>query len=157
MARELNDDCVILPIILTQDAAQVDGNGRKSLTPMYATFGTIRAEQRNEEWARVLIGYIPHPNKNKRPWGKPDTEWKRYKKRVFRRAMRAMLAPIRTFCRTRVKMVLRGRDGELREMTVIPVIAFGSYDNPEMHKVTGVKDFYRGSPAMCTMYAQHGL
>ena len=35
--------------------------------------------------------------------------------------------------------------------TVIPVIAFGLYDNPEMHKVTGVKDFYRGSPAMCTM------
>ena len=48
-------------------------------------------------------------------------------------------------------MELRGRDGELREMTVIPVIAFSSYDNPEMHKVTGVKDFYRGSPAMCTM------
>lgn len=42
-------------------------------------------------------------------------------------------------------------------MTVIPVIAFGSYDNPEMHKVTGVKDFYRGSPALCTMYAQHEL
>ena len=71
--------------------------------------------------------------------------------------MRAMLAPITTFCRTGVKMVLRGQDGELREMTVIPVIAFGSYDNPEMHKVTGVKDFYRGSPAMCTMYAQHEL
>ena len=106
MARELNDDCLILPIILTQDAAQVDGNGRKSLTPMHATFGTIRAEQHNKEWVCVLIRYILHLNKNKRPQGKPNTEWKRYKKRVFRRAMRAMLAPIRTFCHTGVKMVL---------------------------------------------------
>ena len=56
MARELNDDCVILPIILTQDAAQVDGNGRKSLTPMYATFGTIRAEQRNEVSSALQSG-----------------------------------------------------------------------------------------------------
>ena len=147
----LNEDCVILPIIVTQDAAQVDGNGRKSLTPMYATFGVIRSAERNMEWARVLIGYIPHPNKNKRPRDRFDTDWKRYKKSVFRRAMRYMLGAVREFCQTGVRMELRGRDGELREMTVIPVIAFGSYDNPEMHKVTGVKDFYRGSPAMCTM------
>ena len=65
MARELQEDCVILPIILTQDAAQVDSNGRKSLTPMYATFSVIRSAERNEEWACVLIGCIPHPNKNK--------------------------------------------------------------------------------------------
>ena len=151
MARNLNEDCVILPIIVTQDAAQVDGNGRKSLTPMYAKFGVIRSAERNMEWARVLIGYIPHPNKNKRPRDRFDTDWKRYKKSVFRRAMRYMLGAVREFCQTGVRMELRGRDGELREMTVIPVIAFGSYDNPEMHKVTGVKDFYRGSPAMCTM------
>ena len=36
-------------------------------------------------------------------------------------------------------------------MIVIPVIAFGSHNNLEMHKVTGVKDFYKGSLAMCTM------
>ena len=47
MARDLNKDCVILPIIITQDLAQVDGNGRKSLTPMYATFGVIRGPERN--------------------------------------------------------------------------------------------------------------
>ena len=56
--------------------------------------------------------------------------------------MRCMLGAIREFCTTGVRMELRGRDGVLREMTVIPVISFGSYDNPEMHKVTGVKDFY---------------
>ena len=50
-----------------------------------------------------------------------------------------------------MELRLGGRDGVLREMTVIPVIAFGSYDNPEMHKVRGVKDFYKGSPAVCTM------
>ena len=83
MARDLNEDCVILPIIVTQDAAQVDGNGRKSLTPMYATFGVIRSAERNMEWARVLIGYIPHPNKNKRPRDRFDTDWKRYKKKRF--------------------------------------------------------------------------
>ena len=65
--------------------------------------------------------------------------------------MRCMLGPIREFCTTGVRMELRRRDGVLREMTVIPVIAFGLYDNPEIHKVTGVKDFYKGSPAMCTM------
>ena len=94
MARNLNEDCVILPIIVTQDAAQVDGNSRKSLTPMYATFGVIRSAERNMEWARVLIGYIPHLNKNKRPQDRFDTDWKRYKKSVFRQAMRYMLGTV---------------------------------------------------------------
>ena len=40
-------------------------------------------------------------------------------------------------------MELRGRDGVLREMAVIPAISPGSCVNPEMHKVTGVKDFYK--------------
>ena len=65
MVRDLNEDCVILPIILTQDTAQVDSNGRKSLTPMYTTFGVIRGPECNLEWVCVLIGYIPHLNKNK--------------------------------------------------------------------------------------------
>ena len=30
-------------IILTQDESIVDGNGRKTLTPVYATFGNVRA------------------------------------------------------------------------------------------------------------------
>ena len=91
MVRELQEDCVILPIILTHDAAQVDGNSRKLLTPMYVTFSVIQSTKCNEEWAHVLIRYIPHPNKNKRPRDKFATEWKRS---VFRWAMRCMLSPI---------------------------------------------------------------
>ena len=106
MARKLQEDCVILPIILTQDAAQVDSNGRKSLTPMYTTFSVIQSAECNEEWARVLIRYIQHPNKNKQLWDKFATNWKRYKRRVFRRSMRYMLSPIREFCTTGVRMEL---------------------------------------------------
>merc|ERR1711965_73928 len=103
---------------------------------MYMTLGMIRAGARNHEWARALIGYI----------------WKRYKRRVYRKSMRVMLAPIRKFTESGVRMHLQGRDGKLKWMTVIPVIAFGSYDHPEMKKVTGIKDYYRKNPMLCSMY-----
>ena len=77
-----------------------------------------------------------------------------YKKRVYRKSMRAMLAPIRKYTESGVRMHLQGRDGKLKWMTVIPVIAFGSYDHPEMKKVTGIKDYYRNNPMLCSMYVR---
>ena len=43
-----------------------------------------------------------------------------------------------------------GSDGVLRMKTVIPVLAFGSFDNPECKKVTGVKDGYRQMAMFCS-------
>ena len=43
-----------------------------------------------------------------------------------------------------------GTDGVLRMKTVIPVLAFGSFDNPECKKVTGVKDGYRQMAMFCS-------
>ena len=140
-------------IILTQDETTVDGNGRKSLTPMYATFGNVRAQFRNERWARVLVGYIPKPNKNLRPAGMGEADWQRCKRSIFRASMNEMLAPVRQFARTGVKMEIPDLEGVLRTVTVVPVIAFASYDNPEMHRVVQVKDAYREMPMFCTMCA----
>lgn len=53
-----------------------------------------------------------------------------------------------------MRVHLQGRDGKLKWMTVIPVIAFGSYDHPEMKKVTGIKDYYRNNPMLCSMYVR---
>ena len=152
MAEHLNEDCLIGPIILNQDETFVDGNGRRTLTPMYMTLGMIHAGARNHEWARALIGYITKPKKTTKPRDCSMEEWKRYKRRVYRKSMRVMLAPIRKFTESGVRMHLQGRDGKLKWMTVIPVIAFGSYDHPEMKKVTGIKDYYRKNPMLCSMY-----
>ena len=43
-----------------------------------------------------------------------------------------------------------GADGLLRKMTVVPVIAFASFDNPECKKVTGIKDGYRQMAMFCS-------
>ena len=43
-----------------------------------------------------------------------------------------------------------GADGVLRKMTVVPVIAFASFDNPECKKVTGIKDGYRQMAMFCS-------
>ena len=85
----------------------VEGQGGHAQFPELPP-GVIRSAEHNLEWARVLIGYIPHPNKNKRPRDTCGTEWKRYKKSVFKRAMRCMLGAIREFCQTGVHMELRG-------------------------------------------------
>ena len=153
MAAELHEGCVPMVIILTQDETTVDGNGRKSLTPMYATFGNVRAQFRNERWARVLVGYIPKPNKNLRPAGMGEADWQRCKRSIFRASMNEMLAPVRQVARTGVKMEIPDLEGMLRTVTVVPVIAFASYDNPEMHRVVQVKDAYREMPMFCTMCA----
>ena len=89
MARELNTDCVVLPIILTQDVAQVDGNSRKLLPPVHRGFESTsgvpvtRSAKQNREWLHMLTGYMPHLNKNKRPRNKPTIDRKRYKKNSF--------------------------------------------------------------------------
>ena len=57
---------------------------------------------------------------------------------------------------TMLSQLLPGRDGALHSVTVIPVIAFGSYDNPEINRVVNSKDGYREVPMCCSTYvAQH--
>ena len=51
--RYINDGVVIVQLLISQDEATCDGNGRKKLCPVYATFGNIRAAERDFEWARV--------------------------------------------------------------------------------------------------------
>ena len=68
--------------------------------------------------------------------------------------MSAILALIRKHTKTCVRIHLCGRNSQLKWMTVIPVIAFGSYDHPEMKKVTGIKDYYRNNPMLCSMYVR---
>ena len=53
---------------------------------------------------------------------------------------------------SRTAFQVRNRDGRLETRTVIPVIAFGSYDAPEIARVTNKKDFYMASPMFCHLY-----
>ena len=144
-----NPGVMLLTIILTQDEAQVDENGRKSLIPVYATTANVRAEDRNQPWARVLVGYLQKPNKNLKPAEMGHEEWKRRKRLLKVRQMDAMLESVVRLGRTGVKMVVRDRFGELVTATVVPTVAFASYDQPEISSVTGCKGNYQGMPMFC--------
>jgi hypothetical protein len=50
-----------------------------------------------------------------------------------------------------LQMHLPGAHGQWHERTVVPTIAFGSYDNPETKKVAGVKDGYRNMAMFCVL------
>ena len=63
-------------LLIPQGGATVDSNGRKKLCPMYAN---IRAAERDFPWARVLVGYIRSPNKNKKPANISQVGWLRQK------------------------------------------------------------------------------
>ena len=117
--RYINDGVVIVQLLISQDEATCDGNGRKKLCPVYATFGNIRAAERDFEWARVLVGYIGSPNKNKKPARISHADWLRHKRNMHQSSMTAMLESVRRLARTGVKMRLPGRDGVWRPMTAI--------------------------------------
>lgn len=163
MAKHCKPNVVLLPIRLTQDDTQQDKGGRRSLKPMYAELGNMRIQRRSELWTQICIGYVPTPNKNQRPANMPKEAWKRYKRQIFNDAMDLMLAPIRKYEKTGVKMVLPGRDGQLREVTVIPWMLMSSYDQPEVNAVLNKLDGYRNMDAPCSMCAAqcgggvHGL
>ena len=145
---------VILPIILTQDETTQDNGGRRMLKPMYAQFGTLRVGQRNQKWGRVCVGFLPLPNKNHRPQGMAKEEWQRQKRAIFQNAMDIMLADVRRYEDTGVVMQLRGRDGKLRSVTVVPVVAMYPNDQPENAKIINKKDAYRNMAMFCTMCAR---
>ena len=151
MARHCNPNVVLLPIRLTQDDTQQDKGGRRSLKPMYAELGNIRIGKRSQLWTQICIGYVPTPNKNHRPANMGKEAWKRCKRQIFVDAMNAMLAPIRRYEEHGVQMVLPGRDGQLREVTVIPWMIMSSYDQPEAAFVLNKLDGYRNMAAPCTM------
>ena len=144
---------LLMPIIMSQDGCTIDGNARRSLTPIYATLGWIRASYRNETWARVLLGYLPSYGKNDKPRGMSQETWQVHKRELLRDSMAAVLRPLRKLEGTGVRMQLPKRDGSLQTLTVVPCIAFGSYDNPETKRVSGVKDKYENMPMFCVMYA----
>lgn len=154
MMRHVPDGVLLLPFMLTQDEATVDGNQRRTLHPVYASIGVVRAQQRNEKWARVLLGYIPKPHATSKPEGLSDSAWKEECRRIFRASMNEILAPIRMYARTGVRMLVPGTDGALASKIVVPVIAFCSFDNPECKKVTGVKDGHRAMHMFCSRSAQ---
>ena len=147
--RYINDGVVIVQLLISQDEATCDGNGRKKLCPVYATFGNIRAAERDFEWARVLIGYIGSPNKNKKPARISHADWLRHKRNMHQSSMAAMLESVRRLARTGVKMRLPGRDGVWRPMTAIFSILHAAYDDPESKKVTAVKNKYTEMPMFC--------
>ena len=70
---------------------------------------------------------------------------------MFHDAMAEMPAPVRQFSKTGVWMQLRGRDGALRTVLVVPTVVIGSYDQPEAAAVVGKLDAYRMMHMMCTM------
>ena len=46
-------------------------------------------------------------------------------------------------------LLMRDRFGELVTATVVPTVAFASYDQPEISSVTGCKGNYQGMPMFC--------
>ena len=82
---------MIAPIFLGQDDTTIDGNGRRSLKPMYMTCGNLRVQKRNQKWANTCVGYIPKPNKNHRPSNMSKEQWKRDKRQMFHDAMAEIL------------------------------------------------------------------
>ena len=147
--RYINDGVVIVQLLISQDEATCDGNGRKKLCPVYATFANIRAAERDFPWARVLVGYIGSPNKNKKPACISQAEWLRHKRTMHQASMVAMLESVRRLAPTGVRIQLPGRDGVWRPMTAIFSLLHAAYDEPESKKVTGVKDKYTDMPMFC--------
>lgn len=85
---------VIMPIMVTQDEAMIDGNNRRSLIPVYATLGWIRAKWRNAKWARVLLGYLPSLKEEELP-NVSDSRCRAIKRQLHKAAMQKILRPLK--------------------------------------------------------------
>lgn len=140
---------VVLPLMLSLDEATVDGNGRKSLIPVWLSFLNLRAGTRHKSWARQLIGYLPKFNKARWPKGMSDSQKKELKRLVRAEALRKMLEALCVLGETGVQMELPGREGKWVTVTVVPIVAYVSVDNKEAKALTHVKDAYRAMPAFC--------
>ena len=140
---------VVLPLMLSLDESTVDGNGRKSLIPVWLSFLSLRAKVRHKAWARQLIGYLPKFNKAKWPKDISHAAKQELKRLVRADALAQMLEALNVLGVTGVKMELPGRDGVWRTMTVVPIVAYLSVDNKEAKALTHVKDAYRCMPAFC--------
>lgn len=100
MHRWCQEGVLIMPIIITQDEASIDGNNRRSLVPIYATLGWIRAQWRNQPWARALLGYLPTLKEEDQPKDMSDASWKAIKRNLHKAGMAQMLRPLRKTMRT---------------------------------------------------------
>jgi hypothetical protein len=139
---------LLMPIIVSQDGCIIDGNARRSINPILCNDW---AEYHNQPWAGVLIGYLPSYGKNDKPRDLGADLWQSCKRRLHADAMAEILRHVRELEETGVRMELPGGDGTFVELTVVPVLAFGSYDNPETKRVSGVKDHHENMPMFCVM------
>ena len=140
---------VVLAIMLSLDESTVDGNGRKSLIPVWLSFLNLRAKVRHKAWARQLMGYLPKFNKARWPKDMSHAAKQELKRQVRAEALAKMLEGINVLSLTGVKMELPGRDGVWRTMTAAPIFAYLSVDNKEAKALSHVKDAYRCMPAFC--------
>ena len=143
---------VVLAIMLSIDESTVDGNGRKSLIPVWLSFLNLRANVRHKAWARQLLGFLPKFNKARWPEGVSHAAKQELKRLVRADALSKMLEALNVLGLTGVKMELPGRDGVWATMTAVPIFAYLSVDNKEAKALTHVKDAYRAMPAFCVRY-----
>jgi hypothetical protein len=111
----------------------------------------VRAEFRNQPWARVLVGYLPRWASVK-PKGIGKDTYQERKRALLRDAMKVVLRPLTRLEKTGVRMQLPAKDGTWHTRTVLMTPALASYDNPEKNKVTGAKDGYKNQWMLCSMY-----
>ena len=145
---------VVLAIMLSIDESTVDGNGRKSLIPVWLSFLNLRANVRHKAWARQLLGFLPKFNKARWPEGVSHAAKQELKRLVRADALSKMLEALNVLGLTGVKIELPGRDGVWATMTAVPIFAYLSVDNKEAKALTHVKDAYRAMPAFCVRYGR---
>ena len=151
----VNKGVVVVAIMLTMDEATVDGNGRKSLIPVFISFLCIRAKTRHKPWARQLLGYVGKFNKAQ--WPKYDKDGfimsyetkQRLKRQVRQLALKKMLHELDVLGEKGLAMELPGRDGQWRTCAVVPMPFYVSADYKAIKEFTATKDSYRQATAFC--------
>ena len=155
MYHYVNKGVVVAPVMLTMDESTVDGNGRKSLIPVFISFLCIRARTRHKPWARQLLGYVG--KFNKALWPKHDSEGavlsfsskQQLKRQVRQLALKKMFREMKELGKTGVAMELPGRDGQWRTCTVVPMVFYVSADYKAIKEFTNTKDKYICMRAFC--------
>lgn len=157
MYQRVNKGVLVVPLMLSLDEATVDGNGRKSLIPVFISFLCLRAKTRNKEWARQLLAYVPKFNKAKWPHDMGKDRRQALKRETRARAIVKILAELNHFGRTGVRIELPGRDGQWHTVAAVFMVFFIGADHKAIKEITHTKDAYRCMPAFCAQCANHAL
>ena len=144
---------VVLPLMLSLDESTVDGNGRKSLIPVWLGFLNLRSNMRHKVWARQLVGYLPKFNKARWPKGVPHTAKQQLKRLIYIRiradVLSKMLETVNMLSLAGVKMGLPSRGGVWATMTSVLISAYLSVGNKGAKALTHMKDAHCAMPAFC--------